>query len=188
MQSPRPLARRTVMYLINQVLKRSGVKTPEVMVSHGFRKFAITMMIKAKVDYNTREYLVGHRKSMSLDQHYDRTSEEDRLAEYAKAINLLTIDPNQRLYTRIKELEGQQAERISNLQMRLQQQDAELESTQWKLQQYDAELTATKDELAKISQQQQQQPHNTKELEEMRRQIIEIKKNISSLIDVVEKY
>ena len=62
------------------------------MRAHGFRKFAISTMIKAKVDYNSREYLVGHKMSRGLDVNYDRTSEEDRLLEFFKAVDLLTIN------------------------------------------------------------------------------------------------
>jgi len=76
--SPRFLSERMIMHLIEQALKRSGVKTSEVMRSHGFRKYYVTQSIKAKVDYNAREYLVGHKYSRGLDQNYDRTPEEDR--------------------------------------------------------------------------------------------------------------
>jgi integrase len=40
---PHNLKHDTVTYIIKQVLKRSGKKTGEVMQTHGFRKFAITM-------------------------------------------------------------------------------------------------------------------------------------------------
>ena len=84
-QYPKPLRHRTIEFIISTTLKRFGVKTKEVARSHGFRKFSITQMIKAKVDYDTREYLVGHRNnSRGLGVHYDRTTEEDRLAEYLK--------------------------------------------------------------------------------------------------------
>jgi len=63
-------------------------------------------MIKAKVDYNTREYLVGHKMSRGLDVNYDRTSEEDRLAEYLKAVDLLTINSENRLKKKIHQLES----------------------------------------------------------------------------------
>jgi hypothetical protein len=67
------------------------------MRTHGLRKLAITQMKHAHLDFNDREYLVGHKHSRGLDIHYDRTTEEDRLTEYVKAIPLLTIDPTQRL-------------------------------------------------------------------------------------------
>ncbi len=106
-QYPKPLRHRTIEFTISTILERSGVKTDEVARSHGFRKFAITQMIKSKIDYGTREYLVGHRVSRGLDVNYDRTTEEDRLAEYIKAIPLLTIDPNVTLREKVKELESE---------------------------------------------------------------------------------
>jgi integrase len=64
------------------------------MRSHGFRKFWNTIMIKARVESNTRHALAGHRAVRGLDINYDRTPDSE---EYVKAIPLLTIDPNQRL-------------------------------------------------------------------------------------------
>lgn len=101
--NPKPIAHRTVAYLIDEILKRSGLKTKEVMRSHGFRKFAITMMKKARVDYSDREFLVGHRYSRGLDVNYDRTNEEDRLQEYLKSVELLTISAENRLRKEIQD-------------------------------------------------------------------------------------
>ena len=101
--NPRPIAHRTIAYIVDEILKRSGLKTKEVMRSHGFRKFAITMMKKAKVDYSDREFLVGHRYSRGLDVNYDRTTEEDRLQEYLKSVDLLTISPENRLRKEVQD-------------------------------------------------------------------------------------
>ncbi|MGH9926598.1 MAG: site-specific integrase, partial [Nitrososphaeraceae archaeon] len=109
-QYPKPLAHRTIEFTISTILKRSGVKTKEVARSHGFRKFAITQMIKAKLDYTTREYLVGHRISRGLGVNYDRTTEEDRLQEYLKAVDLLTINSENRLKRKIYQLESQHSD------------------------------------------------------------------------------
>ena len=117
---PKPIKLRTIVYIIEEILNRSGLKTKEVMRSHGLRKHAITMMIKAKLDYSTREYLVGHKVSRGLDVNYDRTSEEDRLAEYAKAIDLLTIAPEYRLKKQIKELESVQAEELKQVRSQME--------------------------------------------------------------------
>lgn len=107
-QYPKPLAHKTIAYIVNMIMEKSGVnKNKEVARSHGFRKFAISQMIKAKVDYNTREYLVGHRQSRGLDVNYDRTTEEDRLEEYLKALDLLTINPENRLKTKITQMESE---------------------------------------------------------------------------------
>ena len=132
--APRHLSPRMSQIVLEQVLKRSGVNQglglrPRVrarraiMRSHGFRKFFITQMIKAKVDYNTREFLVGHKVARGLDYNYDRTSVEDRLEEWRKAIPLLTIDPSQRLQTKVKELETGMAQEIARLKSRVQLQE-----------------------------------------------------------------
>lgn len=73
--------------------------------SHGFRKFAITQMKLAKIDWGDREFMVGHRHSRGLDNNYDRTSQEDRLQEYLKAIDLLTINEENRLRVKVAEQE-----------------------------------------------------------------------------------
>jgi hypothetical protein len=85
------------------VLKRSGVnqirpgnKKREVMTSHGFRKFFINQSEKANLNYTTLQLLSGH-KLRRVDASYKRTSEEDMLAGYVKAIPRLTIDPTERL-------------------------------------------------------------------------------------------
>lgn len=62
-------------------------------------------MIAAKVDYNTREYIVGHKASRGLDKSYDRTTEEDRLEEFTKAINYLTINEENRLRIKLNKIE-----------------------------------------------------------------------------------
>ena len=100
--SPRFLSKRMIVHLLEQTLKRSGIKNSEVMRSHGFRKYYVTQSIKAKVDYNAREYLVGHRLPHD-DPSYDRTSEEDRLSEYTKVIDLLTIAQEHRLRKQVQD-------------------------------------------------------------------------------------
>ena len=91
--------------IIKQLLKRSGLRSKNVKQNHGFRKFAITQMIKAQMDYDSREYLVGHRHSRGLGVNYDRTTEEDRLQEYLKAVNHLTINEENRLRKQVAEKE-----------------------------------------------------------------------------------
>lgn len=109
---PRFLGLDTFRRMIDRMLWSSGLRIRtkkqdrhihDVMRSHGFRKFAITQMVKSKIDYNVREYLVGHRHSLGLDVNYDRTSEEDRLQEYLKAMDLLTISPENRLRLQVQE-------------------------------------------------------------------------------------
>jgi integrase len=116
---------------MERIIKKAGINTTgEVMRNHGLRKFAITQMIKAKVGYDAREYLVGHRGSRGLDIHYDRTSEEDRLMEYLKAVDLLTIDPKQRLEKENQELKSEQAEEIARLKEEIERNRKNTEHVQ----------------------------------------------------------
>ena len=72
-------------------------------------------MIKAKVDYEVREYVSGHRHSRGLDTSYDRLTPDERLQEWSKAINLLTIDKSLHLEKKLQVLEGEQARTIQEL-------------------------------------------------------------------------
>jgi integrase len=108
------MGHRSFHNTIHRMLVRAGLKVVrswekrelfEIMASHGLRKFCITQMKKAKVDFNDREVLVGHKQSRGLDVNYDRSTEEDRLQEYLKAVELLTISPENRLQKKVAEQE-----------------------------------------------------------------------------------
>lgn len=114
-----PVQHRSIEYIVNTIIKRSGFNTKEVARSHGLRKFAVTQMIKAKLDYSAREYLVGHKVSRGLDVNYDRTTEEDRLQEYLKAVDLLTINPENRLRLKIHQMESEHSEEWNQLKQQM---------------------------------------------------------------------
>ena len=75
----------------------------EVMASHGFRKFATTNMIRAKVNPEAREMLLGH--SIGLSNSYYKPDVNEILTEYLKAIDLLTINEENRLRRKVEILE-----------------------------------------------------------------------------------
>jgi integrase len=111
---PRFLGLDTFRRMIDRMLWSSGLRIRtkkadrhihDVMRSYGFRKFLVTQMVKCKLDYNVREFLIGHKHSLGLDMHYDRTSEEDRLSEYLKTVDLVTISPENRLRKQVAEQE-----------------------------------------------------------------------------------
>ena len=117
-QAPKFLSKRSMSLLFEDSLKRSGVnqikpghKRREVRTSHGFRKFYINQSEKANINYTTWKCLVGH-KLRKVDAAYKRTTEEDMLAEYVKAISLLTFDPNETLREKVKELESERLKTI----------------------------------------------------------------------------
>lgn len=55
--------------------------------------------------------------------HYDRTSEAERFIEWSKSINLLTIDPIQRLQQENQDLRTNQAQEIAQLRAELKEWD-----------------------------------------------------------------
>lgn len=50
---------------------------------------------------------MGHRFSRGLDVNYDRATEEDRLQEYLKAVDFLTINNENRLKHQIHQMEAE---------------------------------------------------------------------------------
>ena len=86
----------------------------EVKMSHGFRKFFKSQLVLSKVDSDLRMLLMGHSKK-GLELRYDRLTEEEMLKEYEKAIDLLTIDPANRLRKKVEKLEVE-ASQLQKLQ------------------------------------------------------------------------
>jgi integrase len=111
--NPIPVATSTIKNVVKELLDKTGIRPPARLTEeeiaagkrskrtnlpaiHGFRKFTITNMIRAKLEYNARERLVGHSLK-TLDLNYDRREQEELLAEYVKAIDFLTIDDSNKL-------------------------------------------------------------------------------------------
>jgi integrase len=113
-KKPKFLSYRTFHTSLDRLLISSGLRVRakkkakiehEQMAAHGFRKFCNTQMIKAGVEYNTKEFILGHKITRGLDNSYDRTPEHERLVEYMKAVELLTISPENRLRKQLAESE-----------------------------------------------------------------------------------
>ena len=88
----------------------------EVSIAHGFRKFFTTQIAGIKVNAEIREMLLGHK--IGLMSAYYRPTEEDMLNEYMKAIDALTIDPNQRLKRKVQILEVERS-RMDRIELQL---------------------------------------------------------------------
>jgi integrase len=100
------------------------------MLDHAFRKHTISQMEQANVKYETREYLVGHKTTRGLDKNYMRLSIKDRLTEYMKAIDLLTISPENRLRKQV-------AEQDYTIQVRMTEKDKQIEEMMHKQEQFE---------------------------------------------------
>ena len=143
---PYRMTQNSLEKTIERTIVRAGVKTiGSVMLTHGFRKWAITQMIRSKVDYEVREYVSGHRHSRGLDVNYDRTTEDQRFLEWSKCINLLTIDNKAfHLEKQLELIEGETNQRIAQLETR----NAKLEEErQQELKKQDARIEDLEDRL-----------------------------------------
>ncbi len=74
----------------------------EVKLSHGFRKFFDSGLIKAGIHPYLITRFIGH-SAKGLDQRYARLTEDEMFIEYKKAIPFLTIDPKLQLQKTIVE-------------------------------------------------------------------------------------
>jgi integrase len=125
-RNPRHISLDTLSFLLRELLIASGIQKvehitetkttgrhrKEVMTSHGFRKFATTNMIRSKVNPEAREMLLGH--SIGLSDSYYRPDANEILQEYLKAVDLLTINEENRLRRKVEsqEKEAEQWEKI----------------------------------------------------------------------------
>ena len=119
---PRPLTRDAVSMIIFSLLNKTGVRPVKpqtedkpiertsLPMTHGFRKFCATNMIRAGVEFGAREYIVGHKTSRGLDASYDRRNEGEILQEYMKAVDFLTINEENKLRRKVETLTEKQDE------------------------------------------------------------------------------
>lgn len=95
------ISTKTIDALLNTVLIKSGLRTKgngdrrDVARAHGFRKFFTTQVINSDVNPEIREMLLGHK--IGLASCYYRPTEDKVYQEYLKAVNLLTINEENRL-------------------------------------------------------------------------------------------
>ncbi len=82
----------------------------DVKMTHGFRKFYESMLVNTGIHETIIRKLTGHSNTSNLTQLYSKQTEEEMLAEYSKAINNLTINPENRLKRKIETLETRQDE------------------------------------------------------------------------------
>ena len=100
------------------------------MLDHAFRKTCATKMIEARVEHNAKEFLLGHKVSRGLDNEYDRTPVHNRLSEYLKAVELLTISPENILRKKLTESEMTVNVRLAQLRNENEEQQKQIERLQ----------------------------------------------------------
>jgi site-specific recombinase XerD len=100
---PRSLKENTIRHIVIDVLKRSGVKTSEAMMSHSFRKNFKTVCEESGMKSLHVEMLMGHH--VPLNKSYMRPKDSEVIQDYIDhTADALTIDPKQRLERENQEL------------------------------------------------------------------------------------
>jgi hypothetical protein len=110
---PQPVSNDGLKFMLEGVVKNSGLEKKhenvngkvsqrtEIMAAHGLRKFFDTNLSRARLQRNKLEAL-GHK---SLQRLYDKPDNEELLEEYLKAVELLTINDENRLKAKVATLE-----------------------------------------------------------------------------------
>jgi integrase len=110
----KPIALGTLRGLVRNYLIKVGVRVPmltgdnsarhEVAQNHGFRKFTEFRLIESDVNPMAVLRLVGHKGGLD-NKSYFRPKPGFLLSEYEKAIDALTINPENRLRRKVAKLE-----------------------------------------------------------------------------------
>jgi len=102
----RSISRETLLWKLREIAERSNVKNKQVPIAHGFRKFAMKQFVNSKLNPEIREMLLGHK--IGLAGAYYKPTEQEMFEEYQKAVNLLTINEENRLKIKVQTLESKE--------------------------------------------------------------------------------
>jgi integrase len=116
----RHITKKALAFQLDILEKKCGIRTPEVVLSHGFRKFFTTQLVKSKINPEIREMLLGHK--IGLASCYYRPTEDEMYTEYEKTIDSLTINEENRLRKKVEILtvEKSRLDRIEQKMRRLE--------------------------------------------------------------------
>ena len=118
-RNPQPVSNDGLKFMLEGIVKNSGLERKhenvngkvsqrtEIMAAHGLRKFFDTNLSRARLQRNKLEALMGHK---SLQQLYDKPDNEELLEEYLKAVDLLTINEENRLKAKVATLQDKDKE------------------------------------------------------------------------------
>ena len=110
---PFPMSHYSVIDVIDSALTKSGMKSKKTMKSHAFRKGFKTICEQSGMKSINVELLLGH--SIGVSNSYYRPGESDVLSDFMRAIDNLTINPNQRLERENAQLKKNQQEYLVEL-------------------------------------------------------------------------
>ena len=131
-RNPKQLSSAGIRMLINDAWKIQGVrgalqkgkKRYDFKSLHGFRKFFESQCQKVMKSINV-SFLMSH--DIGIAQHYYRPTEDDMLNDYLEASDLLTINEENRLQKKVKELTDKGKDNEYVIKGRLEEKDKQIE-------------------------------------------------------------
>lgn len=110
---PQFMSEYSVMFVVDETLKPSGVKTAEARRSHAFRKGFMSICEQSGMKSINVKMVLGH--NIGVSRHYYRPPESDILEDYMiHAADALTISDEHRLKTRITKLESERTKTVDD--------------------------------------------------------------------------
>ena len=146
---PKFMARQTFALMIDEALKKSGVKTKEAMRSHAFRKGFKSICERKGMKSLHVEMLMGHDTGLAAS--YYRPSEFDLLDDYmTHAADSLTIDPTFRLQKQVTKLETERTEEIDRLKAELTKLSIENQQAATTIYEHNTKLYERNNDIAEL--------------------------------------
>jgi hypothetical protein len=105
---------------------RHGTERKSVARSNGLRKFVVTNMIRAKLDFVTRKMLIGH--NCGLDKFYYRPGKDELVCEYLKVLDSITIDDEDSLKIKVEELTEKSKDNEYIIRGKLEEKDKQIQN------------------------------------------------------------
>ena len=126
---------------IRQEKTENNGKRFEFKSLHGFRKFFETECQKVMKPLNI-SYLMSH--DTGITQHYFKPKEEELLDDYLKAIDLLTINEENKLKSKISDLKEKEKVQDYIINKKMQEKDEEIKNLK---QNYENDINKIREEM-----------------------------------------
>jgi integrase len=88
---------------LREIDHKNPFKRKQIPIFHGFRKFFTKQLVDSKLNPEIREMLLGHK--IGLASCYYKPTVQEMLQEYSKAVNLLTINEENRLKLKLERVQ-----------------------------------------------------------------------------------
>lgn len=115
-KNPMQASNAALKFMLLRAAKLAGVKgthqknedgsisqRSEIMLSHGFRKFYDSNLVRAEINPIKVSALMGHRSG--LQKSYLKLTDEELMEAYVTAVNLLTVNDENRLKVQVRKLQ-----------------------------------------------------------------------------------